>query len=109
MPWAFAFGAIAAEIVATLALRAARGELRWGLIAVVVVGYALAFVLLGRALKTLNVGVVYAVWSGVGTAAVAVAGALLFGDRISKVGVVGLVITIIGLTVLSLSGSAEQG
>ena len=66
MPWAFAFGAIAAEIVATLALRAARGELRWGLIAVVVVGYALAFVLLCRALRTLNVGVVYAVWSGVG-------------------------------------------
>ena len=63
----------------------------------VVVGYAAAFVLLALVLKTMSVGVVYAIWAGTGTALVAVVSALFLGERIEWPAWIGICLIVIGV------------
>lgn len=107
MGWLLLAGAIASEMAGTLALRAVATGWRLGPGLVVLVGYGASFVLLAFALRSVNVGIAYAVWSGVGTAGVAVLAALLYGERISAWGVVGLGLVVAGVGVLSLSGASR--
>lgn len=98
--------AIASEVMGTLALRSSRGFTNLVPSLVVVVGYGLAFYMLSIALKSMSVGTAYAIWSGVGTALVAVAGALLFGERLTPRTLVGIVLIIAGVAVLETGGSS---
>ena len=109
MPWLFLALAIVAEVTGTLELRAlAGGTGRWWPIVLVVIAYAVSFAFMALALRALSVGTVYAIWSGVGTAAVAVAGWLLFAERVTWIGVCGMAIIVIGVAVLVASGSARH-
>ena len=108
MPWILLFAAIATEIVATVALKASDGMSKLWPSVTVVIGYVASFALLAKALKDLEVGVAYAIWSAVGTAAVAVLGIWLFGESASLakafwIGVI--VVGVIGLQVSSASAS----
>ncbi|MGE0107905.1 MAG: multidrug efflux SMR transporter, partial [Thiomonas sp.] len=64
--WLFLFGAIAAEVIGTTALKATHGFTRLAPSVVVVAAYALAFYLLSRTMQTIPMSISYAVWSGVG-------------------------------------------
>jgi small multidrug resistance pump len=70
---------------------------------VAVAGYVLAFALLAQALKTIEVGVAYAVWSGVGTAAITVIGILALGESAAALKLVGTAMIVVGVVVLNLS------
>ena len=105
----FLTGAIASEVVATSALKASDGMTRLPAAAVVVVGYALSFWLLSLALRSIPVGVAYAIWSGVGMTLVALVGWLLYGQRLDTWALAGMgciVAGVVMLTLLSRSGSA---
>ncbi|RJG11564.1 QacE family quaternary ammonium compound efflux SMR transporter [Massilia cavernae] len=69
--------AIGAEIAATTALKFSDGFSKAGPSIVVVAGYGLAFYLLSLVLKTQEVGIVYAIWSGAGLAIIALVGVVL--------------------------------
>lgn len=72
--------AIAAEVAGTTAMKYSDGFTRlWPSIGTAV-GYLIAFTLLAQTLKTLSVGTAYAIWAGVGTAAVALIGILFLGS-----------------------------
>ncbi len=106
MPVALVLGtAIAAEIVGTTALRASHGFTRLIPSLVVVTMYPLSFYLLSKVLERMTIGVTYAIWSGVGTAAIAVIGALAFGESLSLVKIGFLALVIVGVVGLQLSGS----
>jgi small multidrug resistance pump len=109
MGWFYLAAAILSEITATLALRGVASGWRWWPGVLVVVGYGVAFALLALALRTVTVGAAYAIWSGVGTAGVAVVAWLLYGERITPLGAAGIVLIVAGVVVLSLSGSAAHG
>src|ERR1700681_1497369 len=70
--------AIVAEVVATSALRASEGFSRLVPSVIVVIGYGISFYLLSLTLKSLPVGIVYAVWSGAGIVLITLVAALLF-------------------------------
>jgi small multidrug resistance pump len=106
--WLFLAGAILAEITATLALRGTAVAPRPLPILVVIVGYTVSFVLMMYALKRLNVGIVYAIWSGVGTAGVAVVAALLYRERLSVIAIGGMVLIIVGVVMLVTSGTTTH-
>jgi len=106
--WLLLAAAIAAEIVGTLALRASDGFSRLVPSILVVVGYAVSFVLLAQLLKTMSVGVVYAIWSAVGIAVIAILGRLLFGDPLPPLAVAGIVVIIIGVGLIQLSGAGAH-
>jgi small multidrug resistance pump len=108
MAWAFLAAAIAFEITGTLGLRAvAQGPQLWA-IALIAGSYAVSLAAMTLALRQLNVGVVYAIWSAVGTAAVALAGAVLFGDRLTWAAAAGMVLIVLGVVVLVGSGATRH-
>ncbi len=96
--------AIASEITATLALKASDGLSRPVPAAIVVVGYGLSFWMLALVLKHLSVGTTYAVWSAVGTAAIAVIGIIAYGEAAN-----GLKLASLGLIVLGVIGLNAAG
>ena len=97
--------AIVTEVTGTLALRASDGFTKLVPSLIVVVGYIASFVLLALVLKTLPVGIVYAIWSAVGVALVAVLGKVLFDDPVPPLAVVGMVLIVGGVILVSASGA----
>ena len=102
MPWLLLSIAIAAEILGTLSLKASDGLSKlWPSIGVLV-GYASAFALMAVSLKKLDVGITYAIWSGVGIIGAAIGGYVFFNQEISKVSMLGMAIIIVGVVVMNL-------
>jgi small multidrug resistance pump len=96
------FVAIVAEVVATSALKASENFTRLVPSAMVVAGYAIAFTCLSMTLKTLPLGVAYAIWSGVGTALVAVVGWLVYKQQLDLPAIAGIALIITGTIILNL-------
>ncbi|TFH85814.1 multidrug efflux SMR transporter [Billgrantia azerbaijanica] len=94
--------AIVAEVVATSALKAAEGFTRPGPSLVVVVGYGLAFFLLSLVLRSLPVGIAYAIWAGLGIVLVTVAGVLVYGEMPDLPAMVGIAMIVTGVVVIQL-------
>lgn len=106
MAWLMLIGAIATEVAATSALKLSDGLTRLVPSVVVAVGYVASFVLLAQALKLqLQVSVAYAIWSGAGTAAIAVIGVLLLDEPLTTLKALGIGLVIAGVVVLNLSGA----
>lgn len=94
--------AIVAEAVATTALKMSEQFTRLLPSAVVVVGYAAAFYFLSLSLRTIPVGVAYAVWSAVGIVLITVVGAVMFRQVPDLPAVIGLALIIAGVAVINL-------
>ncbi|AAL52226.1 MULTISPECIES: SMR family transporter [Brucella] len=100
--------AIFSEVIGTLSLKASEGFSRLGPSIVVVVAYGLAFYFLSLTLKTIPVGVAYAIWSGVGVTLVALIGWLVFGQKLDLPAIVGMGLIIAGVIVLNLLSNTAQ-
>ena len=94
------FFAILAETVGTSALQASQQFTRPGPSILVVISYAAAFYLLSMTLKVMPVGVVYAIWSGLGIVLIALAGRVIFGQKLDIAALIGLGLIIAGVIVL---------
>lgn len=105
--WIMLALAIAAEVIATSALKVSNGFTRPLPSVLTVCGYAASFYLLSQILKTLEVGIVYAVWSGVGLAAVALIGVFWFGESVSLLKLLGLAAILVGVVLLNLAGNGH--
>lgn len=103
--WIFLVIAIVAEIVATTAIRSSHGFTVLLPSIVTVVGYAVAFGFFAQALKSLDLGIAYAIWAGVGTATVALIGILVFGEPGSAAKTAGLALIVVGVVLLNLQGA----
>lgn len=102
---ALLFVAIAAEVVATAALPRAQGftDPRWTVF--VVGGYALSIWLLTVIVKELPVSVTYAVWAGLGTAAISVVGVVFLDEPVDALKVTALALIIMGVVLLNVRGA----
>jgi small multidrug resistance pump len=106
--WLLLVAAVAAEVSGTLSLRRVTDHLTMSGVALVLVAYAVSFACLGLTLQRVNVGVAYAVWSAVGTAATSIAGVLLFGERMNVQAVAGVTVIVIGVVLLVSSGTVTH-
>lgn len=93
--------AIGSEVIATTALKLSDGFTRLGWGAVVVVGYGISFYAMSVTLRSIPLGVVYAVWSGVGTAAIVLIGYVLFREVLDVVKLAGIGLIVIGVAMLN--------
>lgn len=107
MAWILLSIAIFAEIVGTLSLKASYGLSKLWPSVGVLVGYATAFTLMAMSLKKLDVGVTYAIWSGVGIVGAAIGGLIFFDQQLSKMTIFGIAIIISGVVVMNLGGTAH--
>ncbi|CAM3309677.1 multidrug efflux SMR transporter [Corallococcus sp. ZKHCc1 1396] len=104
LAYVFMIAAIASEVVGTSLLKRTDGFTRlWPSVACLG-AYALAFVFLSRAVKTIPVGIAYALWSGLGTTAIVIIGATFLGEPLSTVKVLGVGLIVAGVVVLNLGG-----
>jgi small multidrug resistance pump len=94
--------AIAFEVIATSALKATEGFTRLGPSIVTLVGYALAFYFLSLTLKTMPVGIVYAVWSGAGVVLIAAIGWIYYRQALDAPGLIGIGLILAGVLVVNL-------
>ena len=97
--------AIAVEVASTALLPRADGFTNPGWTAAVLLGYAVSIGLLAVVVRTVPVSVAYAIWSGLGTALVAVAGYLFLGEPLGWVKVLCLAMVVVGVVGLNLAGS----
>ena len=101
--------AVLAETIGTTALQASHQFTRPGPSVVVFFAYAASFYLLSLALSVMPVGLVYAIWSGVGIVFIALIGLVVFGQRLDLPAVVGMGMIVAGILVIHLySGSTTH-
>lgn len=97
--------AIATEVGATAALPRAAGFTNPGWSAIVVSGYALSIWLLTIVVREIPVSVTYAVWAGLGTAAIAVIGVMFLDEPLGAAKVVAITLIVSGVALLNLQGA----
>lgn len=93
--------AILSEVVATSALNASEGFTRLWPSVVTVVGYCLAFYFLSLTLRTVPMGIAYAVWAGAGIVLIAISGAIFFKQLPDLPAVLGMLFIIVGVVLVS--------
>ena len=92
--------AIVAEVAATSALKASVEFTKWLPSLVVVMGYGIAFYFMTLTLRTIPIGITYAIWSGLGIVLVALVGALLYKQTPDIPAIIGMVLIILGVVVI---------
>lgn len=102
MNWVYLCVAIVAEVIATSLLKPSEGFTRLWPSVIVIVGYGLAFFLLSLTLRTIPVGVAYAVWSGMGIVLVTLVAWLAFGQKMDLPAMIGMGFIIAGVAIINL-------
>lgn len=105
--WVFLLIAIVSETVATSALKSSEGFSRLWPSVLVVAGYSAAFYFLSLTLRTIPVGIAYAIWSGVGVVLIAIAGWLIHGQRLDAPALIGMAMIVSGVIVMNVFSSAS--
>jgi small multidrug resistance pump len=100
--WAYLSLAILAEVIATSALKASNGFSQLLPSIVVIAGYGVAFYCLSLALRSVPLGIAYAIWSGAGTALIALLGVVLYKQKLDAAAISGIGLIVAGVLVLNL-------
>lgn len=94
--------AIIAEVIATSALKASNGfSVLWPSITTFV-GYAIAIFFLSMAMKTIPMGIAYAIWSGTGIILISTVGLLVFKQQLDIPALIGLSFMIVGIIFINV-------
>jgi small multidrug resistance pump len=102
MPYVYLAVAIVAEVIATSALKASEGFSRIIPSTIVVIGYGVAFYCLSLTLKTIPVGVAYAIWSGAGIFLIAAVGWIVFKQALDLPAIIGMALIVTGVVVMQV-------
>ena len=106
--WLILLIAIISEVIATSALKASNGFTRLIPSLVVAVGYTTAFYCLSLTMKTIPVGIAYAVWSGLGLFLVTIIAWFCFGQKLDLPAILGMGLILAGVMVINMfSGTAH--
>lgn len=105
MHWFWLILAIAFETVGTTALKASEGFTRLWPSVMAVSCFLTALFLLSLVLRTIPVGVTYAIWSGVGIVLIAAIGWIAFGQRLDAAAVIGMGLIVAGIVVMQVFSS----
>lgn len=103
MQWLYLSVAIVCEVIATSALKSSDGFTRLTPSLLVVAGYVAAFYCLSLTLRSMPVGIVYAIWSGAGIVLISLAGWLAFGQTLSALALLGMGLITVGVIIVSLA------
>jgi multidrug transporter EmrE-like cation transporter len=104
--WTYLGIAIVLEIVATTMLKLSNGLSRWHWAVGSILFYAVCFLALAPALRTIPVGIAYAIWSGVGIIAISVLGIYFFEQRLTPLQIGCIALVLIGAIGLRASTPA---
>lgn len=98
----FLFVAIFLEVIATTTLKASHNFTRLIPTVITLIGYAGAFYFLSLTLRTIPIGIAYALWSGIGIVAVTVAAYFIYQQKLDWPAILGIILILIGVLVIQL-------
>lgn len=104
MSWLLLIGAILLEVTGTTCMKLSQGLTRLVPVFLMFIFYLLSIALLSIVLKKIEVGIAYAVWSGVGTALIATIGIVFFREQVTLMKMGGILLIITGSVMLNLTG-----
>lgn len=94
--------AICAEVIATVSMKAVKGFSTPLPLLLVIVGYGIAFWMLTLVVRSVPVGVAYAVWAGMGIVMVSVAALFIYGQKLDVPAMLGMALIVLGVVVIQL-------
>lgn len=100
--WVLLAVAIAAEVLATSALKASEEFTRFWPSVIVIIGYGIAFYFLSLTLRVIPVGVAYAVWAGLGIVLIALMSWIIYDQKLDLPAILGMTMIIGGVLVINL-------
>jgi small multidrug resistance pump len=107
MHWVYLVLAILSEVAGTVCMKLSAGFTKTIPSVLMWVFYAVCFAFLALTLKKIDVGVAYAIWSGVGTALIATVGLIYFREPLTMMRAIGLITIIAGVVILNLTGGSH--
>lgn len=107
MEYVFLAIAIVLELVATTLLKFSNGFTKLLPTLSCIIAYVICFFCLSKALNKINLGIAYALWSGIGIVVTTIISSILFKQEISLLGVLGVILIISGCVILNLFGSVN--
>ena len=105
--WLYMGVAIVAEVIATSALKASSGFSQPLPSLITVAGYAIAFYCLALTLKTIPVGMAYAIWSGAGIVLISLVAWLVFGQKLDVPALIGMGLIVAGVLVIQIFSTSQ--
>ncbi|MDP6478773.1 MAG: multidrug efflux SMR transporter [Phycisphaerales bacterium] len=103
--WVFLTLAIAFEVAAATCMKLSESLTRFWPSVLMAIFYILCFLAMIKSLEYLQIGVVYAIWAGVGTAAVAIIGVWIFDDTMPWIKIIGIMFIIAGVAMVNFGGT----
>ncbi len=107
-PWTYLALGIVFEVMGTSALKLSNGFTQPLPSTIVVVGFITALYMLSQSVKTLDIGVVYAIWSGAGVVLIALIGVLFFREVLSPLKILFMALIVFGVIGLQLVDRSED-
>jgi small multidrug resistance pump len=107
MAWFYLFLSITAEVIGTYYLKLSQGFSQFWETAFMILSYIMVVVFLGLSVKTLDVGLAYAIWAGITTVGIAAVGIVFFKEPIDVFRVTGIMLIIAGTLVLKLKDTTS--
>ena len=102
MTYIYLIMAVGFEVIGTAALQASEQFTRPKPLILTAIGYAAAFYFLSLVLRTMPVGVAYAIWSGLGVVLITLVGLVWFGQKLDMPAIVGLALIVAGVAIINL-------
>lgn len=93
---------ICAETIATTMIKASAGLTKLLPSTVVVIGYLISFYGLSQVVKTINIGIAYAIWAGLGIVLVSLLSLIIYKQRLDLPAILGIVFIVIGVVIIQL-------
>ncbi len=100
--WLFLAVSIVSEVVATSAMKSSYGFTKLVPSLIVVTGYAVAFYFLSLTLKTIPVGIAYAIWAGLGIVLIGAIGWIFHGQKLDLPAVLGMGLILLGVIIINV-------
>lgn len=100
------FVAVICEVIGTTALKASESFTKPLPSLVVILGYGIAFYCFSVAVRSINLGIAYAIWSGIGIVMVTLLSWLIYGQQLDRPGIFGIGLIVIGVLILNLFSRA---
>lgn len=105
MYWIYLYLAIGLEVAATTCMKISNGFKNVTASVLMILFYVVSLGLLTISLKKIEIGIAYAIWSGLGTVVISVLGIVLFHESVSAVKFIAISLIVIGVVLLNINGS----